>query len=95
MLFRSNLGVVDCNLYANSTSGVAWLPGSASPLFARGCMSSALSTLGGKIIMEDPQTTGSAGNLVTISSSKLVLATPSGAASTSVNLLIVGCSATS
>lgn len=88
-LIVQNLGSADIRVYANSTSGVNWLPaGSASALFARAA-NSASSGLGGVIQISDPLTVGSgSGNVITASGSKIVF--DPGAASTTVNVIVVG-----
>lgn len=93
-LIVQNIGSADCRVYANSTSGVAWLPaGSTSALFARAATSASsitsTSAYGGVIQISDPLSVGSlSGNLITASGSKIVF--DPGSNSTSINVIVVG-----
>jgi len=90
-----NIGSASVKVYANSTSGVPWLPsGSTSALVAYAATSTSGSTAGGKVYLSDPWTTGgSTGQYILTGSSKVVF--DPGTGSTSVNVIIAGTSTAS
>lgn len=98
-LIVQNIGSADCRVYANSTSGVAWLPsGSTSALFARAATTASsitsTSAMGGIVKISDPQSaTSLTGNLITASGSKVVF--DPGANSTTINVIVVGANSSS
>lgn len=87
-----NIGSADVKVYAYSLSGVAWLPGSASTLYARAASTSSASS-GGMLRISDPLSVGATGNLVVSSAAKIAF--DPGASSSSVYVQAIGGSATS
>lgn len=89
--FVQNLGSAPVTIYANSASGVGWLPGSATPLTLYNGTSTSASASGGRLMLADPWVVGASSGMYVTASSGILVFNPGGG-STSINVIIAGTS---
>lgn len=86
-----NLGSAPVTIYANSASGVGWLPSSTTPLTVYNGTSTSVSATGGRLLLSDPWVVGASSGMWVNASSGILVFNPGGA-STSINVIIAGTS---